>query len=91
MNSANTMTKGERSELISPVKQRERLMKTLAAQRAAELEAELEEQLSAQFSYDDDEIWKAAHAAAKDAVEGARAVIPSRCQENANDFIAQGP
>ena len=34
---ANRMTKAERSELLSLIKKRERVLKTLAAERSAEM------------------------------------------------------
>lgn len=75
------MTKGERADLTRLVRQRERLMKTLASQRAAELLADFERQMGAIYSFDDDETWKAAHAAADKAVKDAKAVIAQRCEE----------
>ena len=69
----NTMTKGERDDLAKLIRQRERLMKTGASQRAAELLADFERQLGTIYSYDHDQTWKAAAVAAKQAVAAAQA------------------
>ena len=58
------MNKGERAYLCTLVRKQEKLAKTAAAQRAAELRADFEAQLSAIYSYDQDQVWKQAHAAA---------------------------
>ncbi len=55
------MTKGERSELTSLINQRARVMKAAAAERSAELMADFERQLATVYSFDQDEIWKAAN------------------------------
>ena len=68
----STMMKGERNDLARLVRQRERLLKTAASQRAAEVLADFERQMGAQYSFDQDEIWKEAHAAAEKAVEAAK-------------------
>ena len=54
------MTKGERNDLAKLVRQNERLAKTAATQRSAELLADFERQLGTIYSFDDDEVWKAA-------------------------------
>lgn len=74
------MTKGERDDLGRLIRQRERVMKTAAAQRAAELLADFERQMGAIYQFDQDEIWKAAVIEAKAAVEAARADIDRRCE-----------
>ena len=56
-------------------------MKTEVKQRRLELMADFERQLSAVFSYDQDEIWKGAHALAEQAVKDAQVVIEERCRE----------
>ena len=75
------MTAAERNDLRSLIRQRARLMKTEVSQRRLELMAEFETQLSARFSYDQDEIWKGAHAIAEQAVKDAQVVIEDRCRE----------
>ena len=77
----STMTAAERNDLRSLIRQRARLMKTEVKQRRLELMADFERQLSAVFSYDQDEIWKGAHALAEQAVKDAQVVIEERCRE----------
>ena len=77
----NKMTAAERRDLCSLIRQRARLMKAQVAQRGNELMADFEAQLSSIFSYDDDETWKAAHAAAEKAAQEAKVVIAERCRE----------
>jgi hypothetical protein len=75
------MTERERSNICVILRRREKLQKTAAAKHAAELMADAERQLSARFSYDDDDIWRKAQAAADAVVgEGQRAVA-ARCEE----------
>ncbi len=78
---SSAMTRAERNDLGALIRRREKLLKTAAKQRAAELMANFEKQISAIFSYDDDEIWKAAHASAEQAVEEAKAVIARQCRK----------
>ncbi len=75
------MTAAERTDLRSLIRQRARLMKTELKQRRLELMADFERQLSACFSYDQDEVWKGAHALAEQAVKDAQVVIEERCRE----------
>ena len=77
----NKMTAAERRDLCSLIRQRARFMKAQVAQRGHELMADFEAQLSSIFSYDDDETWKAAHAAAEKAAQEAKVVIAERCRE----------
>ena len=80
---ANTvgMTKGERNDLASLVRKRERLSKTVASQRSAELLADFEAQLGAIYSFDNDETWAAARLSAEAAVADAQAKIAKRNKE----------
>ena len=75
------MTKGERTELTSLINQRARVMKAAVIERSAELMANLEEQLAAIYSFDQEEIWKAAHEIAKKAAKEAQAEVAARCEE----------
>jgi hypothetical protein len=59
------MTKSERDDLARLIRNREQVMKARAVQRSAELLAEFEQQMSSVYSYDQDEIWKQATAAAR--------------------------
>ena len=78
---SSPMTRGERTDLGTLIRRRERLLKTAAKQRALELMADFERKISAVFSYDDDETWKAAYASAEQAVDEAKVVIAQRCRE----------
>ena len=78
---SSAMTRGERTDLGVLIRKHEKLMKTTAKQRALELRADFERQISHIFEYDEDETWKAAYAAAEQAVEDAKAVIAQRCRE----------
>jgi hypothetical protein len=75
------MTKAERDELAKLVRRREKLAKAQAAQRSAELLAQFEEQLDARYSYDQDEVWAAANAAAEKAIADADAQVAERCRD----------
>ena len=77
----STMTSAERGDLRSLIRQRARLMKTQASQRALELIAEFETQLQAYFSFDQDEVWEAAYTEAERAAQEASALIAQRCRE----------
>ena len=57
---ANRMTKAERGDLLSLVKKRERVMKTMAAERSAEMIAEFEAQAAKIYSFNDDAVWQKA-------------------------------
>ena len=78
---SSTMTRGERTDLATLIRRREKLYKTAVEQRAAELMADFEKQISTIFKYDDDETWKAAYATATEAVEKARREVVQRCAE----------
>lgn len=76
----NRMTKGERSDLLSLIKKRERVMKTMAGERSAEMLAEFESQAAKIYSFNDDAVWQKAKEEAEEAVRAAQAAIESRCQ-----------
>lgn len=77
----SVMTKGERSELTSLINQGARVMKAAAVERSAELMADFERQLASVHSFDQDDIWKAAHKEARKAVKDAQIKIAERCDE----------
>ena len=58
------MTKGERDDLIRIVKQREKVAKAAASQRSAVLLADFEQSVTDLHSFDTNEVWSAAVAAA---------------------------
>ena len=81
MTETGMMTRGERDNLSTLVRQRERLLKTLAAQRSAELMADVEAQLARIYDFDEDDTWAAATEVAEEAIKEAQAEIAERCQE----------
>ena len=81
MTDNGAMTSAERSDLIKVVRQRERVAKAGAAQRAAELVADFEEQLARRYSFDEDEVWREAYQAANEAADEAQQKVVARCEE----------
>lgn len=75
------MTKGERDSLLSLMKQRERVLKTMATQRALEMMAEFERNISAVYKFDTDEVWKEAKEFGEKAISEAQTKIRDRCIE----------
>ena len=78
---AATMSKGERNDLASLVRKRERVMKAAAKRRSTELMADFQHRLGQIYSCDQDETWKAAAEAAEEAVNAAQAEVAKRCEE----------
>jgi hypothetical protein len=76
-----TMTKSERADILSFIRQRDRVLKSATKQRSAELKADFEQKLAAEFSYDQDKVWKDAVTAAQEEVKKAQAIIAQRCAE----------
>lgn len=76
-----TMTKSERVELGQLIRKRERVMKSLAAERAAAMLSEFESQCAAIYSFDQDEVWEQAFKGAEKVVAEAEATIAKRCKE----------
>jgi len=67
--------------LLKVCRIRTKVAKADAAARSANLKAEFEAQLAAAYSYDDNEIWKKAYAAAKEAAQEAQHIVARRCEE----------
>lgn len=76
---ANRMTKAERGDLLSLIKKRERVMKTMAAERSAEMIAEFEANAAKIYSFNDDAVWAKAKEEATLAVKEAQEAIAERC------------
>jgi hypothetical protein len=74
------LTKAEQADLLKVIRGRERVAKFAAAQRAAELRTDFEAQISKIYSFDDNDIWKAAMAAATQATEEAKAKVDLECE-----------
>lgn len=81
MADAKPMTKGERQELGSLIRKREKVMKAEAEKRSASLLADYDAAQAKIYHWDNDAIWKQAHDEAEKAVEAARQAIAARCQE----------
>jgi hypothetical protein len=79
MTESNRMTKAERADLLSLIKKRERVMKTMAAERSAEMIAEFESQAAKIYSFNDDAVWRKAKEEAALAVKAAQEAIAERC------------
>jgi hypothetical protein len=75
------MLRREREDLERLSRDRERLAKAAADQRAAELRADFQRQLAATYSFDQDSVWKEAMRVADEAVSHAQRVIADRCEE----------
>lgn len=75
------MTKGERQELGQLIRKREKVMKSLAAERSTALLADYDAQSARIYHYDDDETWKQVAEEALMAVARAQTAIADRCQE----------
>lgn len=75
------MTKGERGELTSLIKKRERVMKSHAQERSAALMAEFDASSAKIYHYDDDAVWRQVHADAEAAIIQAQEAIALRCKE----------
>lgn len=78
---ANRMTRTERTELLSLIRKREKVMKTMASDRSAQMLAEFEAQAAKIYDFNDDEIWKAATEEAMKAAKIAQTGIEKRCKE----------
>lgn len=78
---AKTMTKGERQELGSLIRKREKVMKTEAEKRSAALLADYDAASAKIYHWDNDDVWAKAKAEADKAVESARRDIAARCQQ----------
>ena len=76
-----TMSKSERVELGQLIRKRERVMKSMATERAAAMLLEFESQCAAIYSFDQDEVWEKAFKAAEKMAEEAKATIAKRCKE----------
>lgn len=74
-----TMTRADRETLVKIARQRERVAKTEAKERAARLMADFEKQLDRRYSYDENAIWQTATDIASKTVADANAQIAEEC------------
>jgi hypothetical protein len=75
------MTKTERQDLLQICRQRERVAKAEAVATAARRKADFEAQLARIYSFDEDDVWKAAHKAVKEAYAEAYKRVAARCDQ----------
>lgn len=75
------MTKGERDQLLSLVKKREKVMKVKAQERSATLLAEFDAQSAKIHHWDEDAVWASVKDEADKAIEKAQIAIAARCSE----------
>jgi hypothetical protein len=75
------MTARERGDLCSIIRQREKVAKACAAQRAAQLRADFEKQLKTTYSYDQDAVWEQAMDEVEKIAQAAQKRVAERCQE----------
>lgn len=73
------MTRADRETLVKIARQRERVAKSAAKERAAFLIADFETQLDREFKFDDNEIWKDAVEVAGKVVKEAKSKIAAEC------------
>jgi hypothetical protein len=76
-----TMTKGERDDLIRLIKQRERVAKTVAQQRSEAMLADFERKIHEVHSFATSEIWKAAGQIAINALKEAAEKIDKEAEK----------
>lgn len=77
---ADPMTRADRETLIKIARQRERVAKSEAKERAARLLADFEQQMDRRYSYDENEVWEKATKAAEAAVKQAKEAIAQECE-----------
>lgn len=75
------LSRTETHDLAMVLKERAKLFRTYVEQQAAERMADFEKKLAAEFSFDDDEIWKAATERAQRVVREAQETVAKRCEE----------
>jgi hypothetical protein len=76
-----SLTRGERTDLLSLARKREKVAKTQVDARAAELLADFERQMASIYEYDDDDTWAQAMEGATKALAAADEVIKKRCKQ----------
>jgi hypothetical protein len=75
------MTRNEIEDLQRLIRQREKVLKSAAKQRAAEVLADFENQMGQKYSFDDDHVWAESTKIANAAVAKAQEQIKARCRE----------
>lgn len=73
------MTRSDRDTLVKIARQRERLAKSEAKERAAQLTADFEKQLDRKYHYDENDIWSESYKIAEAAVKSAQSAVADEC------------
>src|SRR5215472_6592158 len=74
-----TISNAERERLLKVARLREKVAKTVVAERSAVLLADFEQQLATIYSFDQSETWAKAVMAAKEACNAAQSAIAEEC------------
>lgn len=77
---SEAMSRTDRETLVKIARQRERVAKSEANERAAQLMADFEAQLDRRYSYDENEVWKKAKDIASKTVAEANKQIAEECK-----------
>jgi hypothetical protein len=78
---ARVLSRSETHDLSMIIKDRTKVLKAYAEEQAATCMADFEKKLAAVYSFDKDEIWKAATEVAQKVVAESQAKIAKRCRE----------
>jgi hypothetical protein len=78
---ARKLSRTETHDLSMIIKDRTKVLKAHAEEQAAACMAEFEAKLAAEYSWDQDEIWKAATLEAQKVIAESQAIIAARCEE----------
>jgi hypothetical protein len=76
-----TLSRSETHDLSMIIKDRAKVLKAHAEERAAVCMADFEKKLATIYSFDQDEVWKAATEAAQKVVSESQTKIAQRCEE----------
>jgi len=79
MTGTDLMTRSDRETLIKIARQRERLAKTEAKERAALLIADFEKQLDRRYHFNENQVWDAATKTANQVVKDSNELIAAEC------------
>jgi len=74
------MTRAEREDVLRLVRQREKVAKSAAAQRAAQLRSEFEKAMDTHFDFNKNEVWKAAMEKASAIVAECARQVQEECE-----------
>ncbi len=78
---ARTLSRNETHDLGMIIKDRAKVLKAYAEEQAAACLADFEKKLATVYSFDQDEVWKAATAAAEKVVRESQDKVAKRCRE----------